>query len=233
MLRIKEIVKEDIGLIPQSLASTSGSGEWFPMANYRKVLAHLMCGAIAASGTVTVALNQAKDKLGTGSKAITNATATITALSYINKATIALAATGAGDTVTINGVTFTQGSTVVASRTFANAAGLVSCINSNTYGVANVYASANGTTVTVVASDTGENTITISETNVGGTITIAGVEAEAYVEVESSQLDLANSFCYVGVTVTTANATVLCAVSLQRADARVLPAQQVGASATV
>jgi len=236
MKRIFEEVKEDIGLIPQSLGSTNATGRWYPMKNYRRVLAHLVCGAIASGGTAVIELDQATDAAGTSAKVITNATATITSNTKCSSVTVALTSTGAGDTVTVsNGitsVTFTQGSSVVASRTFADAAGLAACINSTGYGVLGLKATVSTTNVIITSSDPGEYTVTVSSTNVGGTITQASQDASAYVEVEASQLDQNNGFVYVAAKVTT-TATVLCGVSLQRGTPRNLVAQQVGASAVV
>ena len=238
MKRINEIVKEDIGLTPQSLASTNNTGKYFLMQNYRQCLLHLVTGTIVAGGTVTVSFLQATDAAGSNAKAITNATATVTSGTKDISADVALASVSTGDTVTINGVTFTQGSTVVASRTFADAAGLVLCIASSTYGVPGVTGTvANTNHVVLTSTVPGETAITVSRANVGGTITLSTVEAQAYVEVEVSQLDTQNAtygpFIYLAAHVVTGSATVLCAVSLQRGQARYLPVQIVGASAAV
>lgn len=237
MKRINEIIKEDIGLTPQSIISTNATGRYFPMKNYRQALIHLVTGTIVAGGTVTVSFLQATDAAGTSAKAISGATATITSGTKDIAADIALASVGTADTVTINGVTFVKGSTVVASRTFADAAGLVLCIASSTYGVPGVTGTvANTNHVVLTSTVPGETAITVTRTNVGGTITLSTVEAEAFVEVDVSQMDNSNTtapFLYLAAYVVTASATVLCAVSMQRGQARYLPTPIVGASAVV
>jgi len=66
------------------------------------------------------------------------------------------------DTVTVNTITYTKkASTTVSSREFANAVGLVSCINDVTYGVENVTAAATGNTVVCTASS---GTVSLSRT---------------------------------------------------------------------
>ena len=225
MERISEAVKVDIGLAPQSLVSTNATGSYYSMANYRKVLAHLVTGTIVAAGTVTVALFQATSAAGAGSKAITNATATLTANTNDVSADIALASMGSADTFTINGVTFTKGaSTVASTRTFVDYAGAAADINDATYGVSGVTAVvANTSHIVLTQTSPRYPAITVTHTNSGGTITSSTDLAQAYVEVEASQLDQNNGFYYVAAKVTTAGATVLCAVSLLRGEARNLP----------
>lgn len=72
------------------------------------------------------------------------------------------------DALTINGVVFTQGAeTAAATHAFANAAGLVTCINDATDGLDGVIASANGTLVTVRSG----SAITITSVDVNFTVT--------------------------------------------------------------
>lgn len=71
--------KLDVGIPAQSVVSTSVTGSYLGMQMYRKALAILDVGAMAAGNTATVEILQAKDAAGTGAKAITGATATITA----------------------------------------------------------------------------------------------------------------------------------------------------------
>jgi len=71
--------KIDVGLPAQSIASTSVTGTYFEMQMYRKALAILDVGAMDAENTATIEILQAKDAAGTGAKAITGASAAITA----------------------------------------------------------------------------------------------------------------------------------------------------------
>ena len=240
MKRIYETIKEDVGLVPQSIVSANKVGEYFSMKNYRQVLAHLIAGPVVTSGSITVALLQATDALGSNSKPIAGATATLTAETKCNALEVFLAAVGAGDLLVINGLTFTKGATVVATRTFNDAAGLILCVNDATYGVPGVKATVDpslATGVILTSAEPGEVYITATETNVGGAITFSTLEAEAFVEVEVSQLDISNAivgqFTHVAVSVTTVLDTSTCAVSLQRGLERYLADQIVGASAVV
>lgn len=231
MQRLSEQVKIDIGLVPQAINNGNATGKYFSLAFHQRVLAILLGGAMAATKTSKVEFLQAKDADGTDSKAVTGAEATVTANVLVTKATVDLTSVANTDVVTINGVSFTKAaSTVEASRTFADAAGLVSCVNDATYGVPGVVASANGAVVTLQASDPGAATITLSKTENAGTITLATVEAQAYVELDTSKLDVNNGFTHVAVKVTT-TANTVAAVLLQRYDGRFGPDQKVGASA--
>jgi hypothetical protein len=135
--------------------------------------------------------------------------------------------------VTVNDIDFTKAAaTDPTAREFADAAGLVTCINHDTYGVPGVKASAAGAVVTVWSEEPGEVVITLEKTEVAGTITLATTKAQAFVEIDTRQLDKANGFTYVAVKVTTtANSNV--AAVLLRGNARYTPEQKVGASAVV
>lgn len=236
MNRIYEDTKLDIGLVPQALNNTNATGRYHSTENARRVLAHLEVGAMAATTTAIVELLQALDAAGTSAKGIPTtagqlATATITANTLVTEATIELASVANTDVVTINSVSFTKAATTaVSSREFADAAGLVSCIANVTYGVSGVTGVANGTVVTVNATDPGATVITLSKTENAGTITLATTKAQAYVEIESALLDVENGFTFVAPKVTTTANTVV-SVSLLRGDPRITVTQKVGASA--
>ncbi len=236
--------KIDIGLVGQSLASTNATGKYYDMQNYRRLLATLVGGALAAGGSAKIELLQATDAAGTGAKGIPTTadqtSATVTANTLVTKATLVLATVLNGDAVTINGLVFTAhtNTTTKSSRQYsiagddaADAAALASCINDATYGVPGVTASVNSATITLVATNPGEKLITIADA--AATITAATAEYLAYVEADVSQLDLANDFRYVAAKVTTAAATSICAVVVERGEGRFSPDQQVAAYATV
>jgi len=233
MQRLIEGQKADIGLVGQSLANTNATGRYYSMADYRAALFIVIAGAIAATKTVVLELLQATDRDGTGAKAITGASATITANTLVTVATVDLTSVANTDVVTINGLAFTKAAaTDATAREFADAAGLVTCVNHATYGVPGVDASAAGAVVTLVADEAGEKVITVAKTENAGTITLATTHAVAYVEIDQSQLDLANDFTHVAAKVTTTGTTI-CAVLCERGEARRTPTQQVGASAVV
>lgn len=242
MKALYEDAKIDIGLLSQALNNTNATGPYYTLKNARRVLAVLNAGAMAATKTTKVELLQATDAAGTGSKGIPStggqlATATITANTKVTQATVTLATFLADGTITINGLVFTAHATTttVANREFdisgndtADAAELVSCINDATYGVPGVTASNAAGVVTLISTDPGATVITIASSPDDGTCVKATVEAQAYVEVDTSRLDLAGDFTHVAVKVTTtANSNV--AVLLLRGRTRYTPAQKVGA----
>ena len=90
-------------------------------------------------------------------------------------------------------------------------------------------ASASSTNVTLQARPAGDKAITVAGGNVAGTVTVSTVEAMAYVDLDASELDLANAFYFVAVKVTTtANGVV--AADVNRYGCRRTPTQVVGAS---
>ena len=236
--------KVDIGLVGQSLDSTNATGKYYDMQNYRRFLAVLVGGALAAAGTAKLELLQATDAAGTGAKGIpttaAQTSATVTANTGVTAATLTMATVTAGSAVTINGLTFTAHATVTtkSSRQFsisgddtADAAELVSCINDATYGVPGVMASSAAGVITLVATNPGEQLITI--TDAAATVfTAATTQYIAYVEADVSQLDIANGFRYIAAKVTT-TATSVCAVLVERGEGRFSPDQQVGAYAVI
>lgn len=231
MERINDFAQMCIGLVPQAVNNNNVTGRYYLVNKGRRLRAWLLGGAMAATKTSKVELLQATDKEGTGAKAITGANAEITANSLVTEATIALAAAAQTDVVTVNGVSFTMAAATDASkREFADAAGLVTCINSATYGVPGVFASAVTTTVTVRAEPAGEVAITVGKTEVAGTVTLATTKAQAFVDVDVGHLDLANDFVYVAAKVTTSADTVV-AVALDIYPRRFDIAQAVGAQA--
>lgn len=238
MNRLYEDFKIDVGLSSRALNNTNATGRYFPMAGFMRAIAILNGGAMAATKTTKIELLQATDELGSGSKAITGAEATVTANAAVTEATLALSSVQAADSVTINGITFTAHATVTtkASRQFsisgndtADGDELAACINDPTYGVPGVYAVNSSGTITL-RGKSGAATITV--TNPAGTITAATTVGQAYVEIENFNLDHANGFKYVAVKVTT-TANSNAAASLLRGYARDPITQRVGASAAL
>ena len=59
----------DVGVAPQNVGTADITGDWFPMADYRRVAAVGLAEASAAADeTLTVTLQQATDGSGTGAK---------------------------------------------------------------------------------------------------------------------------------------------------------------------
>jgi hypothetical protein len=244
--RINEEVKIDIGLVSQALNNTNATGEYFPVKDYGSLCAILNGGAMAATKTSKIELLQATDALGTGAKGIPTtalqaALATITANALVTEATITLATFLATGTITINGLVFTAHATVTtkASRQFSiagtdtqDAVELISCINDPTYGVPGVTASNVAGAVTLKSTIPGQTLITITSSPGDTTDVKATVKAQAFVEINTKQLDKKNHFVYIAAKVTTtANSNV--AVVMLRGNARTTPVQKVGASAAI
>ena len=236
--RIKEEVKIDIGLISQALNNSNETGKYHPIKEYGQILAVLNGGAMAATKTSKIELLQAKDADGTDAKGIPTtagqeATAEITANALITEGTVDLTTAANTDVVTVNGIDFTKAAaTDPTKREFADAAGLVTCINHATYGVPGVTASYSGNVVTVVSTEPGEVVITLEKTEVAGTITLATTKAQAFVEVDTRKIDKKNGFDHVAVKITTTADSNVAAVLL-RGNARFTPEQKVGAKAVV
>lgn len=229
--------KIDVAVAPASLATTYAVGQYFPMDKYRRALFLVNAAAMATGKTVVAQVYQATDADPGSAKVITNAAATITADTKVKKATVTLATLLAGSTVVINGLTFTAHATVTtyANREFsisgndtADAAELVLCINHATYGVPGVTATSNLGVVTLVATEPGEQYITVVGT--ASTGVAATVEAEAFVEIDASMLDTTNGFDHVALRLTT-TATIVAGAMLIR-DCRYTPTQYVAASKT-
>lgn len=240
MNMLSEVSKLDIALVPASL-NGAGTGEFFRVNTDRKALFVVILGAMAVSATSAIQVMQASDAAGTGAKVITNNAATVTANTKVAAATLNAAASQAGDTCVINGLTFTaiaNGATP-AGRQFAvgtgasadtdTATALAAIINNETYGVPGVKASASAAVVTLTAIEPGDATITVVGTAVR--LVAATLRAVAYVECDASFLDINNGFNHVAIRVTN-SAAILTGATLQRGSSRYAPIQTVAASKT-
>lgn len=224
--------KVDVGLVAQALNNSNATGKYHKMTVWRRGLAILSGGAMAAGTTTKIELLQAKDANATGAKAITGAEATVTANTKVTAAQVVVGVAANGATVTVNDLVFTKAAaTTTANREFADAAGLATCINDATYGVSGVTATNNAGTVSLVASDPGETTITLTSSD-AATLTCSTTQAQAYVEVDVARLDINNGFEYVAAKVTTTANTVV-SVAFLRGEGRFSPDQAVAASALV
>lgn len=228
--------KIDVGLGPIAVNTTAYT-QYFKMTEGRRVAFSFNIGAMAASATLAGQVYQAQDAAATGAKVVTNATCTITANTNVKQATVTLATCLAGETVVINGLTFTAHATTttVANREFsisgtdtADAAELVTCINDATYGVPGIFASSAAGVVTLRATEPGDNYITVvGDTNA----TAATVAADALVEIEADMLDTNNGFDHVALLLTTST-SMICSATCIRGRNRYTPVQYLGASKT-
>jgi hypothetical protein len=243
---MKELFKRakvDIGLVPQTINNSNATGRYYHFNMFRKLLAILQIGAMAATKTVKIELLQAKDGAGTDAKGIPStagqtAVAEVTANTNVTKATLTCASVLATEAVTINGLVFTAAAAedltkrifAVGANDTACAASLVKAINHASMGVPGLTAESALGVITLKSTNSGETLITIEDA--AATITAATTEAQAYVELDVGSLDLANGFEYVAVKVTSsANGSV--AALIVEGDNRFEPVQAVGASASV
>ncbi len=243
MKAIREAIKFDSGIQAQSLNGNE-TGPYFSLREYGRVLACLIVGAMAAGNTAKIEFLQATDVDGSDAKGIPTtaeqaATATITANTKASKVTLTFSSLVDTDAFIINGLTFTCEDTdpALSSRQFASGANdteaatnAAAVINDDTYGVPGVKATAASGVITLEAEDPGNAVITASTSD--ATITIATVEAVAYIEITEGQLDLDNGFSHIAAKVTTDAATVI-SVAVLRGNPRRTPVQKIAASAIV
>ena len=227
--------KVDQALLAADIASTTSTSKYYNLQDHRIVAFPFKVNGMALTNTVVAQLVQATDAAGTGSKNVTGATCTITANSNVQGATVTLATFTAGSVIVINGLTFTghASTTTVANREFdisgtdtADAAELVTCINDETYGVPGVTATSALGVVTLTPTDPGGESISV--TGVATIGVAATTEAIGYLEIEANQLDTANLFNHVAVSLTT-NATLHCQADCIRDRSRYTPEQQFAA----
>jgi hypothetical protein len=237
MNKLSDVLKIDVGVTPTSIASTNLTGSYYRMDNFRKALFCIEIAIIAATKTIVAQIYQATDALAGSAKVITKAIATFTANIKAKCVLLTTRSCVATDSIIINGLTFTGGtSEVLASRQWkadgndaADATSLCNCINDATYGVPGVLATLATDTVVLTAIEPGDAYITIG-TIVGGTITPSTLRADMFVEVDATDLDTANGFDHVALNISSPAATVICGATLIRGNERYSPTQYVGAS---
>ena len=233
-------MKVDVGLAPVSLNGNS-TGVYYNLADYRKAIAVLQVGAMAATFTAKIEVFQGTNAAGGSGALLAGATATITANTLVTSLKLTLATVLNTHTIIINGLTFTAhtDTTDVTLRQFAIDGGtdtldadeLCICLNDATYGIAalGLTATNNAGVVTIISTVPGAVVITAAQ-GVGATITVATLSAQAYVEVDA--LTLSDGFTHVACKVTTTSAQVVSA-TLLRGGQRKEITQKVGASASV
>lgn len=235
MERIYDAAKIDIHLPTQSIASTTVTGEYLAVANYRTFCSGCNVGQMAAGNTVAIQLTQAKDRNGTSVKNITGAACTVTANTNVNELKVTLTTVAAGATLTVNGLVFTAHATATtpSAREFAingtdtsDAENLVTCLNDPVYGVPNIHAENAANVVTISAmEDLGARVTAVSS---AGTMVVVTLGAQGYIEVSTDLLDKDNGFNWIGISVTT-NATITAGAAAGRARSRYTPVQSFAA----
>jgi len=237
MNREYESLKINMGLVPQSIASSNVTGKYYSMAEFRTALAVLTVGNITAGGSASLQIMEAKTEAAGDAQALTSRVATIAANVKVAKMTITLASGAAGDTITIviNGVskTYTGASSAdVAAGEFAaagddsaDAASLLLCMNHATNGLVGVTCTVASAVITIVADD-GYYIDSVAET--GSFTTFLTTEAVGYVWLDG--LELTDDYTHIACKVTTASNTGICGVTLLRGKSRKVITQRVGAS---
>jgi len=232
---LSEINKVDIAIVPASINAAS-TGTYYNMGLRNKALFVWGVGAMAAAATSIGQVMQAKDAAGTDAEVVTNNAATITANTKVAAATLTVDTVVATNKVTINGLTFEAAAAAdLANRKFAVgvdnagcAASLAAAINHATAGVPGVTASAAQAAVTLISTEPGEVTITI--TDAAATITPATLRAIGYVECDTAYLK--DGFNYVALRVTNSAAALTGAI-LVRGENRYSPLTNQVAAAKV
>lgn len=234
MNRRYEDSKIDVGLVSQALNNTNATGKYHAMKEFRSALAILSAGPMAVDKTTKIELMEAKNAAAGSAQALTGAEATITANVKVSELTITLLNVANGETIIINGLTFTAhtDTTTVADREFkidgddeADAAALVECINDPTYGVPGVTASNAVAVITLVSTVPGATLLTV--TSGDATFTIATTKAQAYVDIEG--LVLTALFSHIAIKVTTTANSHVAAVLIRYHSQKAI-AQKMGAN---
>lgn len=236
MEREYESLKLDVGLLPQSLASTNKTGSYYSLAEFRSALAIVNVGAIAAAGSVALQIMEAKTEAAGAAQALAGKLATVAANVKVKSLKITCVGGVADDTlvITVGGVAYTFTGKAAedleaqewdaSGDDTADAASIVNCINYTLAG--KITASSAAGVVTLVAND-GSNIEAIAET--GSFTTFATLSAIAYVWLEG--LDLTTAlYTWIACKVTTASATSICSATLIRGKSRKEITQLVGAN---
>jgi hypothetical protein len=221
--------------IGQTTTAAATMSFYFPMAESLNAAFFFHFGEVITAGRSCVGqLYQAKDASGTDSKVITGATCTITANTKCKKTTASLNSVIAGNTIVVNGLTFTAHATTTtyADREFSIAGGddtgtdeLIDCINHTTYGVPGITAVKTSTHLTTLTPTIpGINYVTA----VGGaTITVRSYAIDGYIEVNANELDFANGFNHIAIQLTPSTGVILHAMII-RGYNRYTPVQYFG-----
>lgn len=239
---ISEHVKNDVGILPKSLASTSETGAYFSLADYTKALFTYFAAAMANGDTVVAQVMEAKDAAGTDAQALTGATATITATTKATKALLTGNTIADGTTVVTVTAVDEDGNTDAVTYTCQDtnpdqSAGEFASGANDTEACANLanainalqgdrlLATASSDTVILTSKEPGKHTITLSDAH--STIVPSVLEAQGFVEVD--HMDLSDGYSHVALKLTT-DATIVVGAACTRTGGRFGHKQAVAAS---
>jgi PKD repeat protein len=235
MNRSYEDLKVDIGLLPQSIASTNVTGKYYSMKEYREALAILTVGNITAAGTAALQIMEAKTEAAGSAQALTSRVATIAANVKVASLSITCVGGEADDKliITVGGVAYTFTGKAAedldaqewdaSGDDTADATSIKNCVNATLAG--KITATSNLGVVTLVADD-GYYIESISET--GAFTTFATLSAQGYVWLDS--MDLTALYGWISCKVTTAGNTGICNAVLIRGKSKGAITQRMGAN---
>jgi hypothetical protein len=196
-------------------------------------LNELINGTLLEGETVTLAMLEATSAAGAGSRAVTDRdavaiTTTITGAVNAVQAILTHVAFAATDNFTVNGVNFTYDvagyDADLRPLSYANRADIVTAVNAHFTDITASNGTA-GTAVLFTSTNPGQVGITLTEDIIDGGAFAASTQFIGYVDVDASQLDVANSFDFAGINILnsgTGNAYFNCMVLM--GDARYNPA---------
>jgi len=235
MNRAYEDLKVNIGLLPQSLASTNATGKYYNMAEYREAMAILTVGNITAAGTAALQIMEAKTEAAGSAQALTSFVATIAANVKVASLSITCVGGVVDDTVviTVGGTAYTftgKAAEDTAAQEFkadgddtADATSIVNCVNVT---LAGKITATNALGVVTLVADDGYYIEAISET--GAFTTFATLSAQSYVYLDS--MDLTALYPWIACKVTTAGNTGICNAVLIRGKSKGSIVQRMGAN---
>ena len=233
-----ENLQIDIGLEPQSIASTNVTGPYYDMAEYRECLAVTNIGNITAGGTVATQIRQAATSTGGSAADLTSRIATVSANVKVKALSVTLSGGTSGDTITftIDGTAYEYTGASSASSSGgewsstgddeADGVGILACINDATVGfdTDKAFASESAGVLTIEAKD-GYYLDSIAET--GSFTTFATTKANSYVWFSGEELTTGLPF--IATKITTASNTGICSAVLIRGKKKGAIDEKVGA----
>ena len=170
----------------------------------------LITGTLLPAESVTLSLLEATDRAGTASRAVTdrdgNAITTVIA-GAVNADQVVLdhAAFAPGDSFVINGVTFTYDALGydVDDRplSYVDRDEIVIAVNAH---FNEIFAEADGAVATAAlfsSANRGQVGITVDDDGIAGGSFVGSTRITGYVDVDASQLDVANGFTHAGINI--------------------------------
>jgi len=244
---LSEVVKVDpANTYMYQILATPAPGirsRYYSLREYCKIAFVFVIDTMAAAAQVVATAIEATSNAGAGAAAVATATCTITANTLVQVASIVLTTVLVGETVVINGVTFTAAAAPdLPNHVFdqsgadaADAASLAAAINHAAAqahfvaaGGAITAAVLAGQTVTLWLTEPGVGSITVASPD--ATMVCATIEAIGYIEVEDTALS--DGFDHVALQLVGA-ATSHAAIVAVRGEPRYAPVlQAVAASDT-